>query len=57
MQVSFTDVLRGYDARSKVSMIYVGVTKKEVMKCCLRFKVFKAKNTLCLIYLKVKRNI
>ena len=57
MQVSFTDVLRGYDARSEVSMIYVGVTKKEVMKCCLRFKVFKAKNTLCLIYLKVKRNI
>ena len=56
MKISFTDLLKEWDARSKVGMIYLGV-RKEVAKCCLRFKVFKVKNTVRLIYLKVKRDI
>ena len=37
-------------------MSYLGV-RKEVAKCCLRFKVFKVKNKLPFLYSKVKNNI
>ena len=51
-QVSFTDVLRGYNARSRVRLSYLDV-RTEVANCCLPFKGFKRRNNLQLIYLKV----
>ena len=45
-------MLRGQDARSKMRMSYSGVRKKVAKR--FRFKYFKAKNTLCLMYLKAK---
>ena len=56
MQVTFTDLLRGQNGRSKVSLSYLGVRKK-VANWYLPFKGFKGKNTLGMIYLKVKNYI
>ena len=51
MQVSFTDVFH----RSKLRLSYLS-DKKEVANCCFRFKGFKPKNTLRLMYLKFNKN-
>ena len=63
MEVGFTKVLSGQDARSKVRMSYFGV-RKELVKCCIRFEGFKTKQkhgtrktTLATLYLKIKNNI
>ena len=56
MQVTFTDLLRGQNGRSKVNLSYLGVRKK-VANWYLPFKGFKGKNTLGMIYLKVKNYI
>ena len=40
MQVSFTNVLRGWNVTSKVILNYLGV-RNEVANCCLQFKGFK----------------
>ena len=50
IKVSFTDVLRGKNARSKVHLSDLGVTK-DVAIYCLRFKNCKAKNTIRSMYL------
>ena len=47
MQVTFTDMLRGQNARSKMGLSYLGVRKK-VSNQCLRFQGFKGKETLTL---------
>ena len=44
MQVTFTDVLIGWNARGLVCLSYLGV-RKEVANCYLTFKVFKGKKT------------
>ena len=56
MQLSFTDVLRGQNARGRVRVSYFGV-RKQVANCRLTLKVFKAKNNLSLMHLNVKNYI
>ena len=45
MQVTFTDVLRGKNARSKMSLNYLGV-RKQVVDWCLPFIGFKRKHII-----------
>ena len=44
MQKRLSNVLRGWNARRRVWLSYLGV-KKEVPNFCLKFKVFKGKKT------------
>ena len=49
MQVSFTDMLRWYNARARVRLSDLGV-RREVANFCLTVELFKEKNNLCLMY-------
>ena len=55
-QVKFTEVLRGWNATTRVCLTYLGF-RKEVVNCCLPFQGFKGRLNLQLMYLNVKNDI
>ena len=55
-QVKFIDVLRGWNATSRVDLTYLGF-RKEVANCCLPFQGFKGRINLQLMYLNAKNDI
>ena len=56
MQVTLTDMLRGYNAESTMCLSYLGIRKK-LANCWFPFKGFKGKINLGLEYLKAKNRV